>query len=128
MSGHHYFRDFAFCDSGMIPWLMVSELLSTSNAPLSECIDARMMAYPCSGEINFSVTDAAQAMRSIQAAYAPLGPDVDFTDGYSADFGEWRMNLRCFNTESLLRLNVETKGNAALLEESVAEIRELLGS
>lgn len=126
MSAHHYFRDFAFCDSGMIPWLLVSELLSTSKASLSEFIDARMKAYPCSGEINFTVADGAQAMRSIQATYAALEPEVDYTDGYSADFGEWRMNLRCSNTEPLLRLNVEARGNAALMEERVAEIRELL--
>lgn len=126
MSAHHYFRDFAFCDSGMIPWLLIAELLSTSNSSLAECIDARMKAYPCSGEINFTVADAAQAMRSIQATYAALQPEVDYTDGYSADFGEWRMNLRCSNTEPLLRLNVEARGNASLVEERVAEIGEQL--
>lgn len=126
MSAHHYFRDFAYCDSGMIPWLLVASLVSSSGIPLAEMVEARMQKYPCSGEINFKVTDANFAIEEILRHYRMLDPDIDHTDGVSADFGEWRFNLRSSNTEPLLRLNIESRANKSLVADRVEEIRELL--
>lgn len=126
MSAHHYFRDFAYCDSGMIPWLLVAEQLCRDGRPLAARVDARMRAFPCSGEINFRVADAPTRIREIRAAYADGPPTLDQTDGVSLEFPDWRFNLRCSNTESLLRLNVETRGDAALLERRTGELRALI--
>jgi phosphomannomutase len=126
MSAHHYFRDFAYCDSGMIPWLLVAELLSRRRQPLAALVDARMRAFPCSGEINFRVADAPAKIREILAAYADLQPALDETDGVGLEFPDWRFNLRCSNTEPLLRLNVETRGNPELLERRTGELRALI--
>ena len=126
MSAHHYFRDFAYCDSGMIPWLLVAELISRTGQPLAALVDARMRAFPCSGEINFRVADADAKIRDILAAYADQQPALDQTDGVSLEFPDWRFNLRCSNTEPLLRLNVETRGDAALLERRTGELRALI--
>lgn len=126
MSAHHYFRDFAYCDSGMIPWLLVASLISTSGQSLAELVEARMQRFPCSGEINFRVGDARAALQAVQAKYVHLAPELDHTDGVSADFGVWRYNLRSSNTEPLLRLNVESRGDAGLVADRVGEIGELL--
>ena len=126
MSAHHYFRDFAYCDSGMIPWLLVAELISRTGQPLAALVDARMRAFPCSGEINFRVADADAKIRDILAAYADQQPALDQTDGVSLEFPDWRFNLRCSNTEPLLRLNVETRDDAALLERRTGELRALI--
>ena len=126
MSAHHYFRDFAFCDSGMVPWLLIASLISSSGLSLAELVEDRMRKFPCSGEINFTVADAPAAIAAVLARYAALDPVLDHTDGLSADFGEWRFNLRSSNTEPLVRLNVESRGNAALVAERVAEIRALM--
>lgn len=126
MSAHHYFRDFAFCDSGMVPWLLIASLISSSGLSLAELVEDRMRKFPCSGEVNFTVADAPAAIAAVLARYAVLDPVLDHTDGRSADFGEWRFNLRSSNTEPLVRLNVESRGNAALVAERVAEIRELM--
>jgi phosphomannomutase len=116
MSAHHYFRDFAYCDSGMIPWLLVIELLSLRNQSLSGLMRERMQMFPCSGEINFTVADSQSTIAQILAHFAPLNPQIDRTDGVSADFGDWRFNLRSSNTEPLLRLNIEACGeNAQIL-------------
>ncbi len=128
MSAHHYFRDFAYCDSGMIPWLLITELLSRSGRSLAAQVEARMRVFPCSGEINFRVEDAPGRIRAILAAYADAQPLLDETDGVSLDFPDWRFNLRCSNTEPLLRLNVETRGDAALLEQRTAELRALINA
>jgi len=128
MSAHHYFREFAYCDSGMIPWLLVAELLSQRHQPLSALVDARMQAFPCSGEINFRVADAPTKIEEIRAAYADQQPAVDETDGLSLEFADWRFNLRSSNTEPLLRLNVETRGDAELLERRTEELRALIGA
>ena len=109
MSAHHYFRDFSYCDSGMIPWLLVSELLCKSN----------IAAYPCSGEINYKVADAATTIREIKSFFSEEKPIVDETDGLSMSFEKWRFNLRASNTEPLLRLNVESKGDEALMREKL---------
>ncbi|WP_153110540.1 phosphomannomutase CpsG [Propionivibrio limicola] len=129
MSAHHYFRDFAYCDSGMIPWLLVAELLSVSQQPLSRLVAERMAAYPCSGEINYRVANVASAIAGVEAAFREgAGPDallgVERIDGLSMEFGDWRFNLRGSNTEPLLRLNVETKGVAGLIAEKVLLIEK----
>ncbi len=126
MSAHHYFRQFAYCDSGMIPWLLITEHLCHSNQTLSAQVNARMRAFPCSGEINFRIHDAPAKIREIINTYADQQPMLDETDGISLEFSDWRFNLRCSNTEPLVRLNVETRGDAALLKQRTAELCERL--
>ena len=126
MSAHHYFRDFAYCDSGMIPWLLIAEWLCKTGLPLSALVDERMLAYPCSGEINFAVENAQETLQRIRDHFAPMNPDIDKTDGLSFAFPDWRFNVRSSNTEPLLRLNVETRANAALLRTRVDEITKLI--
>jgi phosphomannomutase len=127
MSAHHYFRDFSYCDSGMIPWLLVAEQICRSGQPLAALVDARIQAFPCSGEINFRVADAPAKIGEILAAYADQNPTLDETDGVSLEFPDWRFNLRSSNTEPLLRLNVETRGDAELLERRTRELQALIG-
>lgn len=126
MSAHHYFRDFAYCDSGMIPWLLVTELLSRSSKRLSQLVDERIAAYPCSGEINYRVDDVEQTIERVLQYYLPKNPVVDRTDGVSVEFPEWRFNLRGSNTEPLLRLNVEARGDAKLMKQRTNEIAALI--
>jgi len=126
MSAHHYFRQFAFADSGMIPWLLIAELVSTSGRSLGDWVEDRVAKFPCSGEINFKVDDAKAAVQRVIDHYAALNPQLDHTDGISADFGQWRFNIRSSNTEPLLRLNVETRADAALLKQKTQEISALL--
>ena len=126
MSAHHYFREFAYADSGMIPWLLIAALVSETGRSLADLVEARMQKFPCSGEINFKVTDAKLAVARVMEHFAPHGPTLDHTDGISADFGQWRFNLRSSNTEPLLRLNVESRGDAALLQQRTDEISQLL--
>ena len=122
MSAHHYFRDFAYCDSGMIPWLLVSELLSNTTKTLSKLIDDRIDAYPCSGEINYEVKDTQLAIKKVLSHFDGLKPKLDDTDGISLEFPDWRLNLRASNTEPLLRLNVETRSDCSLVSQRVTEI------
>ncbi|XID76031.1 phosphomannomutase CpsG [Alkanindiges sp. WGS2144] len=110
MSAHHYFRDFAYCDSGMIPWLLVIELISQTGKPLSALVNERIAKFPCSGEINFVVEDSKATIQRVLDYFVPQQPAIDETDGISLDFGNWRFNLRASNTEPLLRLNIESKG------------------
>lgn len=126
MSAHHYFREFAYCDSGMIPWLLVAGLVSTTGQSLAEMVEDRMAAFPCSGEINFRVEDPKACIERVLSHYQSASPSLEHVDGLSADFGHWRFNLRCSNTEPLLRLNVETRGDEALLRERTAELTSLL--
>lgn len=126
MSAHHYFRDFAYCDSGMIPWLLVAERLCRSGRPLSALVEERMRAFPCSGEINFRVTDVEAKIKAVLAAFAPQQPSLDQTDGISVEFSDWRFNLRGSNTEPLLRLNVEARGDMGLMERRTQELRSLI--
>lgn len=126
MSAHHYFRDFAYCDSGMIPWLLLAALISRSGLSLAEMVEERMRRFPCSGEINFSVADPAAAIQAVLDKYAGLDPQLDDTDGLSADFGAWRLNLRSSNTEPLVRLNIESRGNPRLVEDRVGEVRSVM--
>jgi phosphomannomutase/phosphomannomutase/phosphoglucomutase len=127
MSAHHYFRNFAYCDSGMIPWLLVAELISNSGKSLSSMVAERMAAYPCSGEINFKVKNVAHSIEQVLNHYKQQNPAIDYTDGLSVEFDDWRFNLRGSNTEPLLRLNVESCGNAALVVEHVCEIQQIIG-
>jgi len=126
MSAHHYFRDFAYCDSGMIPWLLVAELISVSGKPLSALVSDRMQAFPCSGEINYRVPDAKISLRNVLDHFTPSCLKLDETDGISMEFREWRFNLRMSNTEPLLRLNVESRGDARLVDAQVKAIEQLI--
>lgn len=122
MSAHHYFRDFAYCDSGMIPWLLVTQLISVSGKSLSQLMHERVAAYPCSGEINRKVTDVKTVLATIEARYAPAAKEIDRTDGLSMIMGEWRFNVRGSNTEPVLRVNVESRGDTALMQAKTAEL------
>lgn len=126
MSAHHYFREFAYCDSGMIPWLLIAERISRSNTGLADMLAERMAAYPCSGEVNFVVDDAKATVARVLEHFAPLQPAMEYIDGVSADFESWRFNLRSSNTEPLLRLNVESRGDVALMEARTRELYELI--
>ena len=128
MSAHHYFRDFSYADSGMIPWLLVAELLSTTGKSLSELVGERMAMYPASGEINRKVEDAAATLQKLHEVYAADALDVDDTDGYSFEFADWRFNIRMSNTEPVVRLNVETRANLALLQTKTKEVLSILES
>lgn len=124
MSAHHYFRDFVACDSGMIPWLLVAELVSRTGRPLADLVAARQAAFPSSGEINFHLADPRAAVERVRAAYAPQALDSDTTDGLGLSFADWRFNLRASNTEPVLRLNVETRGQP--VAPHVAALRALI--
>ena len=124
MSAHHYFRDFGYCDSGMAPWLLVSALLSRCGQPLSQLVAQRIAAFPVSGEINCKVADPDRVIARLEEAYT--GGEKDNTDGLSLAFPDYRFNVRKSNTEALLRLNVETRGDMALLQEKTQEILALI--
>ncbi len=128
MSAHHYFREFSYADSGMIPWLLVAELISTTGKSLSELVGERMAMYPASGEINRKVGDAKATLEKLHGRYAGEALDVDDTDGYSFEFPEWRFNIRMSNTEPVVRLNLESRGDEALLEEKTREVLDVLES
>ena len=125
MSAHHYFRDFVHCDSGMIPWLVIAELVSR-RGPLADLVAARQAAFPSSGEINFHPADPAAAIAAVRARFEPLARGLDLTDGLSFDMGDWRFNLRSSNTEPVVRLNVEGRGDKGRVAQAVAEISALL--
>ncbi|WP_019531067.1 phosphomannomutase/phosphoglucomutase [Dasania marina] len=122
MSAHHYFRDFAYCDSGMIPWLLVAQLIQRKGLTLSQLVAERVAAYPCSGEINREVKDAAAVLKNVEAAYCADALDVDRTDGLSVSFADWRFSLRMSNTEPVIRLNVESRGDVALMQHKTDEL------
>jgi len=124
MSAHHYFRDFAYCDSGMIPWLLVTGLVCAAGKGLSTLVSERVAAYPCSGEINRTIGDPAAVLARVEAVYRGQAISIEYIDGLSMAFANWRFNLRMSNTEPVVRLNVESRGDAALMQ---AKTRELLG-
>ena len=126
MSAHHYFRDFAYCDSGMIPWLLVAELLCLKNSSLKSLVADRQAAFPASGEINRKLGNAAEAIARIRAQYEPAAAHIDTTDGISIEYPEWRFNLRTSNTEPVVRLNVESRADTALMNEKTTELLHLL--
>ncbi len=126
MSAHHYFRDFFYCDSGMIPWLLIAELVCLRNKPLSTLVKQRIEAYPSSGEINHKLADPKSAMERVVQYYQVAAKVVDKTDGISIEFDTWRFNLRYSNTEPVVRLNVESKGDKTLMKEKTDEVLTLL--
>jgi len=126
MSAHHYFRAFMYCDTGMIPWLLVAAHVSRAGKPLSALVADMRAAFPSSGEINFRLDDPAAAVARVEETMVPRANAVDRLDGLSCDYGAWRFNLRASNTEPVLRLNLETRGDTALLAEKVAELRDLI--
>jgi phosphomannomutase len=128
MSAHHFFREFSYCDSGMIPWLLVLEQICATGKPLSALVGERMERYPASGEINRKIADPRGALERAKARYAKGASGVDETDGVGIEFETWRFNLRLSNTEPLIRLNVETRGDRALLADKTAEVLALLES
>jgi phosphomannomutase len=128
MSAHHYFRDFSYADSGMIPWLLVAELISVSGKSLSQLVGERMKMYPASGEINRKVADAKATLQLLHDTYAESALGVDDTDGYSFEFDEWRFNIRMSNTEPVVRLNLETRADQALLKSKTKEVLAILES
>lgn len=126
MSAHHYFRAFMYCDSGQIPWLLVAEVVARSGRSLSDLLAEMRAAFPSSGEINFQISDKDAAIARFEAAYLPQAQGIDRLDGISLDMGAWRANVRASNTENVLRLNVETRGDRALLAQKVQEISAVL--
>ncbi|KGJ97335.1 phosphomannomutase/phosphoglucomutase [Colwellia psychrerythraea] len=126
MSAHHYFRDFFYCDSGMIPWLLIAELVCLRKQPLSSLVKERIAAYPSSGEINNKITDPKAAISRVFDFYQEQAQVIDKTDGISMEFGNWRFNLRSSNTEPVVRLNVESKGDKALMQEKTEQVLALL--
>jgi phosphomannomutase len=128
MSAHHYFRRFAYCDSGMIPWLVVAQLLSESGRKLSALVGERIGRFPVSGELNYRIPDAKGAISVFEKRYAPHAIALDRTDGISFEFPDWRFNLRTSNTEPLIRLNVEARGSVQLMQTKTAELLTLLKS
>jgi phosphomannomutase len=127
MSAHHYFRKFSYADSGMIPWLLIAQIMGKRKASLSQLVGERMRAFPASGEINRKVKDAAAVIARVEEKYMPGAASVDRTDGLSVELGSWRFNLRSSNTEPLLRLNVESRGDESLMRAKTAELLALLG-
>ena len=129
MSAHHYFRDFTWCDSGMIPWLMIAELVSRKGLALADLVAGRRAAFPSSGEVNFTLADPAAAVARVRRQFEPLAVSVDAMDGLSLAFADWRFNLRQSNTEPVVRLNVESRGQGDLLADRVAAVKlALLGA
>ena len=126
MSAHHYFRDSAYCDSGMIPWLLVAGLISSSGQPISKLVAERMAAYPCSGEINRTIENPVAVLTKIEAVYRDQAKSVEHVDGLSMSMGEWRFNVRMSNTEPVVRLNVESRGDQALMKEKTTELLALM--
>ena len=126
MSAHHYFREFAYCDSGMIPWLLIAGLMSRTGQSLGALVAAREAAFPCSGEINREVADPAALLTAVEARYAPDALAVEKIDGLGIEFAAWRFNLRMSNTEPVVRLNVESRGDQALMAEKTEELLALI--
>ena len=126
MSAHHYFRDFFYCDSGMIPWLLILELVSKSGLSLSNLVNDMMIKYPSPGEINFKVKDPKDCIEKVYKHFESSVLLTDTTDGISMEFEEWRFNLRMSNTEPLVRLNLETRSDEQLLNKRLAEITSLI--
>ncbi|MGI1679767.1 MAG: phosphomannomutase [Cellvibrionaceae bacterium] len=128
MSAHHYFKDFAYCDSGMIPWLLVSELVSVKGKSLSTLVSECIAEFPCSGEINREISNPKAAIDKAEKVYSLDAELVEHVDGLSVAYSDWRFNLRMSNTEPVVRLNVETKGDIALMEEKRDELLALMDS
>ena len=127
MSAHHYFRDFSYCDSGMVPWLLVIDLMSRQNKKLSELVDERMLKYPVSGEINRRILDPASLLSQLEDEYAEGAVSIDHVDGLSVEYEQWRFNVRASNTEPVVRLNVESRGDESLMQAKTKELLLRMG-
>ncbi len=127
MSAHHYFRAFGYCDSGQVPWLLVTQLLCETGKTLSSLVGERIAAFPASGEINRRVPDSRQTINKIEEHYKQGALAIDYTDGLSIEYADWRFNLRSSNTEPLIRLNVESRGNIGLMQAKTAELLAMIG-
>lgn len=126
MSAHHYFRDFFYCDSGMIPWLLIIELMSRKGQPLSALVNERIATFPSSGEINLTVSDAKKVIEAVEHHYGKTALVIEYIDGLGIDYSDWRFNLRSSNTEPVIRLNVETRQNIPLLKQKTQELVEFI--
>ena len=126
MSAHHYFRDFAYCDSGMIPWLLVAEIMSTTGKTLASLVEERTKAFPCSGEINRTVSDAQALIAQVESLYAKEAKTIEHMDGLSLSYDDWRFNLRMSNTEPVVRFNVESRGDEALMRSKTQELLAII--
>jgi phosphomannomutase len=126
MSAHHYFRDFAYCDSGMIPWLLVAQLVSIKGQSIGQLVKERIAAYPSSGEINIMLEQPAATIAKVEEHYRAQAKNIDYIDGVSMEFDQWRFNLRSSNTEPVVRLNVESRGDIALMQAKSNEIMAML--
>ncbi|MFT4651027.1 MAG: phosphomannomutase [Polaribacter sp.] len=126
MSAHHYFRDFGYCDSGMVPWLLLTQIMCSQNKTLAELVDERIEKFPVSGEINIEVNDTATVIAAVKSHFGRAQHQLDEMDGISMDFGDWRFNLRSSNTEPLLRLNVESRGDESLMVQKRDELLEII--
>jgi phosphomannomutase len=122
MSAHQYFREFSYCDSGMIPWLQIAQIVSITGRPLSSLVEERIAKYPVSGEINLTLADSAAALEAIRRTYTKGAISVDETDGLSIEFDRWRFNVRTSNTEPVVRVNVETRADHELLRQKTDEV------
>ena len=127
MSAHHYFRDFAYCDNGTIPWLIVAQLISETGKPLLQLVGERMRRFPASGEINRKVDDIRSTLARIEAHYAPAALRVERVDGLSIEYADWRFNLRGSNTEPVLRLNVESRGDVQQMRDRTRDLLAMIG-
>ena len=127
MSAHHYFRAFGYCDSGQVPWLLVTQLLCESGKSISSLVGDRIARFPASGEINRKVPDVKATIAKIEGQYASKAQSVDYTDGVSVEFDTWRFNLRASNTEPLIRLNVESRGDVRLMQQKTQELLNAIG-
>jgi phosphomannomutase len=128
MSAHHYFRDFAYCDSGMIPWLLIAGLISQTGRSIADMVAARALAFPCSGEINSTVTDPVALLSAVEDRYAEGSILIERLDGLGMEFDDWRFNLRLSNTEPVVRLNVESRGDGALMKAKTEELLALINA
>ena len=128
MSAHHYFRSFGYCDSGMIPWLLLTEMMCVQQKSLAQLVNQRIDLFPVSGEINVTVDNPNSIISAVKLFYQDLPHQLDELDGLSMDFGQWRFNLRASNTEPLLRLNVESRRDPVLMEKRRDEILGMIKS
>jgi phosphomannomutase len=128
MSAHHYFRDFAYCDSGMIPWLLLSQQMSRTGSSMKALVDDMQKRFPASGEINLHLGDAKKALQAVRQRWGDTAVSVDETDGISIERAHWRLNVRASNTEPVVRVNVESRGDEALMRRKTDEVLTLLRS
>ena len=126
MSAHHYFSSFAYCDNGTIPWLLICQLISDSKKQLSQLVQERMLRFPCSGEINLKVANASAVLEGLQQHYQTDAVLVDHIDGLGVEMANWRFNVRSSNTEPLLRVNVESRGDTKLMQAKTQEILDMI--